>query len=321
MGNQLLKKMFINQVFKYQHDFWRYIIGIIVVVAGLFAGQIPILIALVAEKGYEVMNMTETEMMTALDSNYFLFLMLLPFAIALAFLFLIVKKLHDQPLKALTTSRRKVDWGRFWFAFIMVAIYIIVITIGDYFANPEDYLINFQLTPFLILLVIAIIFIPLQTSFEEYFFRGYLMQGIGVASGNRWLPLLITSVVFGGLHFFNPEVTKLGNLIMIHYISTGFLLGIMTLMDEGIELALGFHAANNLLTALIVTADWTAFQTNSILKDVSDPSLGWDVLIPLLIIYPVFLLILAKKYGWSNWKEKLFGKVERPQFLNVSEDN
>ncbi|TBW28424.1 CPBP family intramembrane glutamic endopeptidase [Gramella sp. KN1008] len=313
--------MFINQVFKYQHDFWRYIIGIVVVVMGLFAGQIPILVALVAEKGYEVMNMTETEMMTALDSNYFLFLMLLPFAIALGCLLFVVKKLHDQPLRALTTSRLKIDWSRFWFAFLMVAIYIIVITTGDYLANPQDYQLNFQLQPFLILMVIAIIWIPLQTSFEEYFFRAYLMQGIGVAAGNRWLPLIITSLVFGGLHFFNPEVTKLGNIIMIHYISTGFLLGIMTLMDEGIELALGFHAANNLLTALIVTADWTAFQTNSIFKDISDPSVGWDLMIPILIVYPVFLLVLARKYGWKNWGEKLFGKVEKPQFLNVSEDN
>lgn len=313
--------MFINQVFKYQHDFWRYIIGVVVVVLGIIVGQIPLLIALIVEKGYEVMGMTESEMMTALDSNYFLFLMLLTYAVALAFLLFIVKKLHEQPLKALTTSRPKIDWSRFWFAFGLVSIFILISTIGDYFTNPGDYVVNFQLKPFLILLVIAVIFVPLQTSFEEYFFRAYLMQGIGVLARNRWLPLIITSLIFGGLHFFNPEVTKLGNIIMIHYISTGFLLGIMTLMDEGIELALGFHAANNLLTALIVTADWTAFQTNSIFKDISDPSVGWDILIPVLIIYPVFLYIMARKYGWTNWKNKLLGKVHKPEFLNVSEDN
>lgn len=313
--------MFISQVFKYQHDFWRYIIGVVTVVAGIVIGQIPLVIALFVEKGYEVLSMTDSEMMTALDSNYFLFLMLLTYAVALVFLLFIVKKLHEQPLRALTTARDKIDWSRFWFAFGLVSIFILITTIGDYFTNPGDYVLNFELTPFLILLVIAVIFVPLQTSFEEYFFRAYLMQGIGVLSRNRWLPLILTSVIFGGLHFFNPEVTKLGNIIMIHYIGTGFLLGIMTLMDEGIELALGFHAANNLLTALIVTADWTAFQTNSIFKDVSDPSIGWDVLIPVVIIYPVFLLIMAKKYGWSNWKERLTGKVHKPQLLNVSEEN
>ena len=126
-------------------------------------------------------------------------------------------------------------------------------------------------------------------------------------------------MVFGSLHFFNPEVTKLGNIIMFYYIGTGFLLGIMTLMDDGMELALGFHAGNNLITAVLVTADWTAFQTNSILKDISEPSAGWDILIPVMVVYPLFLFIMAKKYGWKDWGNRLFGKVEKSEMLKPSE--
>lgn len=99
---------------------------------------------------------------------------------------------------------------------------------------------------------------------------------------------------------------------MVYYIGTGFFLGILTLMDEGLELALGFHAANNLITALLVTADWTAFQTHSVFKDVSDPVLGFDVLIPVFVVFPIIVFVFAKKYGWSNWKDTLFGKVENP---------
>ncbi len=175
-------------------------------------------------------------------------------------------------------------------------------------------MINFNLVPFLILCFIAIIFVPLQTSFEEYLFRGYLMQGIGVIVKNKWVPLIITSAVFGLLHFANPEVDKLGSVIMVYYIGTGLFLGIMTLMDEGMELSLGFHAANNLFTALLVTADWTAFQTHSILKDMSDPSemaMG-EIFVPVFIVFPILLLILSKIYGWTDWKEKLLGKVIEP---------
>ena len=110
------------------------------------------------------------------------------------------------------------------------------------------------------------------------------------------MPLIVTSVVFGLLHIANPEVEKLGYIVMIYYIGTGLFLGIITLMDDGLELVLGFHAANNLFTALLVTADWTAFQTYSILKDTSDPTgatLG-DIIIPVFIIFPVILLILSK---------------------------
>jgi hypothetical protein len=144
-------------------------------------------------------------------------------------------------------------------------------------------------------------------------FRGYLMQGFGMLAKNRWFPLLMTSLIFGGLHIANPEVGQLGYVVMVYYIGTGLFLGIMTLMDDGTELALGFHAANNLFTAMLVTADWTAFQTHSILKDVSEPNLEFlDVVFPVFIMFPIILFIFSKVYKWNNWKEKLFGDIHEP---------
>jgi hypothetical protein len=311
--------MFIQQVFKFKYDFWRYLVGVVIIIIAVIAGQVPLGIAVLLEGGYEMVNMTEMQMLQLLDSNLSLFLILLSFAAGLGAIFIVVKVLHSQPIRALTTSRKKIDWGRFFFAFGLVAIFAIATTLVDYYTNPQDYVVNFQPKPFFIMLVIAVIMIPLQTSFEEYLFRGYLMQGIGTLFKNRWSPLIITSLVFGSLHFFNPEVTKLGNIIMFYYLGTGFLLGIMTLMDDGMELALGFHAGNNLITAVLVTADWTAFQTNSILKDISEPSAGWDILIPVMVVYPIFLFIMAKKYGWKDWGNRLFGKVEKPEMLKPSE--
>ena len=247
--------------------------------------------------------------MSVLESNLSLFLMLLSFAIGMLGVYIIVKYLHNQPFKTLTTSRKKVDWNRIWFGFGLIFFITVITTVLDYYYNPEHYEVQFQLRPFIILAVIAIIMIPIQTSYEEYLFRGYLMQGMGLLAKNKWVPLLITSLVFGGLHFFNPEVEKMGNIVMVYYIGTGFFLGIITLMDEGMELALGFHAGTNLTIALLVTSDWTAFQTHSILKDLSDPSAGMEAVMPVFIIYPILLYIMAKKYQWTNWKEKLFGSV------------
>lgn len=312
--------MFIQQAFKYQYHFWRYLLGTFIIIIALIAGQIPFTIAVIMEGGLAMADMDQSEVMNVLESNLSFFLLLLSFAVGLAGVFFVAKVLHNQPIRALTTARKKIDWGRFFFAFGLVAAFSISVTAIDYFSNPEDYIWNFQAVPFLILVVIAVVMVPLQTSFEEYLFRGYLMQGIGTLAKNRWLPLILTSFIFGGLHLFNPEVTKLGNIIMIYYIGTGFLLGIMTLMDDGMELALGFHAGNNLITAILVTADWTAFQTNSLLKDISEPSAGWDVLIPVLIVYPIFLWIMAKKYKWKGWSYKLWGKVENPIVLKPSEE-
>lgn len=41
----------------------------------------------------------------------------------------------------------------------------------------------------------------------------------------------------------------------------------------------------------------------------SEPSAGFDVLFPVLVIFPILLLIFGKKYKWTNWKDKLTGKV------------
>ncbi len=245
----------------------------------------------------------------AFGENVTFVMVIMPLSIACLLLWVWVKIMHRQSITSLTTSRPKVDWGRILFSFGLWATISIVMTLAVYFSHPENFTFNFQPVPFFIFLVLAVLFIPLQTSFEEYLFRGYLMQGLGVITRSRLIPLLITSIMFGLMHIANPEVGKMGNIILIYYIGTGFFLGIMTLMDEGLELALGFHAANNLVGALLVTSDWTAFQTHSILKDVSEPSAGFDVILPVFVIFPVLLYIYSRKYQWTNWKEKLTGKI------------
>ncbi len=183
--------------------------------------------------------------------------------------------------------------------------------VGVYF-SPEDYVYNFNLGPFLKLAVVAILLIPLQTSFEEYLFRGYMMQGLGAFFKSRALPFIFTSLTFGLMHIGNPEVETLGYGILAYYVGTGFFLGIVTLMDEGLELALGFHAANNLVAALLMTSNWTAFQTDSIYIDVATPTIGNDLYLVLGVCYPLFLLFFAKKYQWNGWINKLFGPVKMP---------
>lgn len=306
--------MYLKQAFKIENDWWLYLLGLLIVVAGIVVGQIPLTIAVMLKAFAANTPITAMEdpyeILGILDSNLNLFLMLLTYVGGLLAVFFTVRVLHRQSLVSLTTSRKKIDWGRFWFAFILWGVFTVFFIGIEYFTKPENYSFNFELVPFVILFIIALIFVPLQTSFEEYLFRGYWMQGLAVLTKNRWLPLVITSVVFGAMHLANPEIDKLGYILLVHYIGTGFLLGIMTLMDEGLELALGFHAANNLVASILVTADWTAFQTNSLLKDTSDPSVaGFEVFIPVFITYPLVLYIFSKKYNWVNWREKLFGKL------------
>lgn len=245
-------------------------------------------------------------LISKIGTNLAFVFIIAPLSIACLFLLFWVKFVHQQSLTQFTTSRSKIDWSRIFFSFFLWGFIVLAMVGLSYWMEPENFVIQFDATKFAIFFVLSVLLIPLQTSFEEYLFRGYLMQSLGVATKTRWFPLIFTSVVFGLMHLANPEVGKLGGIIMVFYIGTGFALGIMTLMDEGMELALGFHAANNFFTALIVTSDWSAFQTHSILKEVGEPELGYAILFPVLVIFPIVLLIFGKKYKWNNWKQKLF---------------
>ncbi|MFV7236677.1 MULTISPECIES: CPBP family intramembrane glutamic endopeptidase [Flavobacterium] len=310
--------MFIEQGIKSENKFWKYIVGSVIIIFASLLGQVPLLIALFYEifvngKKYPSSN---EDVMTFFEPNMTLFLILISFVFAMLGIFFVIKYLHNQTMLSITTSRLKMDWSRVFFSFSVWSIFTIVSTVLFYFSNPDDFIINFKPIPFAILALIGTLLIPIQTSTEEYIFRGYLMQGFANLAKNKWFPLIMTSIIFGAMHISNPEVSKIGNVIFVYYIGTGLLLGIITLMDEGMELALGFHAANNLVSALLITSDWSAFQTHSIFKDVSEPSAGLDVILPVIIIYPILLFIFSKKYKWTNWKEKLTGKIEEPTPYN-----
>ncbi|MFN3968455.1 CPBP family intramembrane glutamic endopeptidase [Flavobacterium sp.] len=315
--------MFIENGFFPENKFWKYIVGSILIIVASTIGQIPFAVAvavkaMTSEGSYPTTN---EAVMRYLSPNLTLFLLLLSFVFGFAGIILVVRYFHRQTLLSVTTSRSRIDWGRIFFAFFVWAIFAVVSTVALYYSTPENFIWNFKPIPFLILAIIGILLIPIQTSTEEYVFRGYLMQGFAVLAKNKWFPLVMTSLIFGTMHIANPEVEKMGYIVLIYYIGTGLFLGIITLMDEGMELALGFHAANNLVTALLVTSDWSAFQTNSVLKDVSTPSVGFEVLTPVVIIFPLLLFIFSKKYKWTNWREKLIGNIVSEEPIQNNESH
>ena len=300
---------YIQQAYKGQRELWMFILTTILV-AGIFIGNF------IAYLYTDPADLEAAyEMMKSIPSSLNLAINLIPFAFLLGLLFILVKYVHQRSILSLTTARPKVDYGRVFFAFMMIATFTIVSFIISYNIDSSEIIYQFDFTKFSILFIVSIILFPFQIGLEEYLFRGYLMQHIGVMAKNKWFPLILTSVLFGIAHSANPEVANIGFWkMMIFYIGTGLLLGIMTLMDDGLELALGFHLGNNLLASLLVTADWTALQTDAIFKSTAEPSMSilGEILVPVLVVYPIMLLILSKRYGWKNWQERLFGKVTEP---------
>ena len=313
---------YIQQAYKGKNEWYHWVLTIVLVFFGWqILGVIPLVMAAAAksENVAQFSEFAKDNFMTAgIDKNFFLFLMIFTFFVGLLFLFIGIKYVHKRSITSLVTSRDKIDWKRFFYGFFVWGILAIVMSYVGILLAPENFIWNFNATPFFILVAISFLFLPFQTSLEELLFRGYFMQGIGVLAKNRWVPLIITSVVFGLLHGANPEVAKLGQITMVFYIGTGLFYGIVTLMDEGTEIALGLHAINNITAAFFITTDWTVFQTDALFIDTSEPSVTWEMFLPVFVLYPIMLFVFSKKYGWSNWKEKLTGKIIKP--VNLKEN-
>lgn len=307
---------FIQQAYKGNNEWWSYVVTIILLFFGWqIIGIIPLSgVAYYYSDNIEMFMSSMATGFTSLgiNSNLYLILIIFTFFGGLCFLFLGIKFIHKRKILTVLTSRDKLDWNRILFSFSVWFIIGVVVFAINYYMTPDDYVWNFKPVPFLILVLISFLLLPIQTSMEEVLFRGYLMQGFGTWFKKSFMALILTSVIFGLLHGTNPEVEKLGWITMVYYIGTGLLLGIFALMDEGIELSLGFHAANNILAATLVTANWAAFQTEALFIDISEPSVGYEMFVPVFVLYPIILIIFSKKYGWTNWKEKLFGHVFKP---------
>jgi len=290
-----------------KRSFGFYLVGSLVIILFSFLGQVPMLLFF---PDNAVASNDPFAYFSHLDSNLTLLLFLIPSLIAFFGFLFVIKYIHKQTLQSVTTVRKQIDVKRIIFGFVFWGVLSVLIFGISLILSPENYKWNFELQPFLTMFIIASLLIPFQSALEEWIFRGYLMQGFATMTRSRILSLFLTSIIFGSLHILNPEIDKLGYGLLAYYIGSGLFFGIVALMDEGIELAIGIHVANNLVTAILVTANWTAFQTASLYKDISTPNLMVELSLSLLLIYPLSIFILARKYKWKNWKEKLIVSID-----------
>lgn len=242
------------------------------------------------------------------DKNLVLLLLIIPFICALGTLMLCVKYIHKRTVLSLFTSREKFDWKRFFTAFGIFAAILFSFLAFDS-ARGADISRNFNAATFVPLVLVSLLILPLQTAAEDALFRGFLFQGFGKLFKHAGASILLTGIMFGLLHMANPEVAKIGYILLAYYIMTGIFLGVVTHMDDGMELGMGYHAVNNVFAALILTNDWQAFTTDALFIDRSPPAFGWESILTLIVLQPLLILIFARIYKWENWKTKLLKRM------------
>ncbi|MFO0356957.1 MAG: lysostaphin resistance A-like protein [Sphingobacteriaceae bacterium] len=288
---------------------WMYLFGIaLTVLAYLVIGGIMIMPLL--SRALK-MGVTQAELVAnqyivfdpvrlGIDKNIILIIQFGLFVAAFIGLYMAVKLIHRKRFLSLITAFEKFRYKQFFFAFSLWAILLIIAVIVSYSTNSDDMVLQFNLPKFMLLFLVCIVFLPIQTLTEEVFFRGYLLQGLSQIFKNGVVPLIITSFLFGTAHMSNPETSAYGSgLMLTYYVVFALVLGAITLLNEGLELAYGIHLANNLISALTITSENSVLKTDAIFFVRSENAAAELVLAfcSLLAVFVVFWF----KYRWKNF--------------------
>ena len=242
------------------------------------------------------------EYMSTIGSTRMFFWLLFPFLLVFIVFLLAIKWIHRRPILSVFTTRNRFDWGRVFFSFFLVFI-ILLITTGIQIYFSEDIIWNLEWANFIPLVITSIVMIPFQTTIEELLFRGYLMQGLKTKLGSNIFAVLLSGCCFGLMHIGNPEIEVIGYHVLSYYIIIGIFLGCLAVFDNGLELSIGFHAANNIFAALIVSNDWQVFQTDALFLDYSTPEFSLKMLLLSIAFLLVLVFVFKRIYRRKPLKE------------------
>lgn len=248
-----------------RNDWWRYLLSFPAILAIWFiVGSIPVvlLLAYISGDGDPATGFSGTGFVGVPVIVEFLFTMS-SFIPLLVGTLLAVRFIHNRPLKTLVTGEARIRWGKIFAGAGVWLLIAAVISTIEALLYPGRYVLTFQPVTWTIFTVLALLLIPLQTSAEEFLFRGYLLQWMGLRLKNWWLLSFLNGLLFFLPHAANPEMATHSVLIGLGYFVMGFFLTLITLRDNGMELALGMHAGNNLFAALFANYSITALPSPS----------------------------------------------------------
>ncbi|HVM72829.1 MAG TPA: type II CAAX endopeptidase family protein [Anaerolineales bacterium] len=249
-----------------KNQIWRCILAVVVMLcAWQVIGAIPSAILLVwMDINGQLQTYNPGSALPGMDTSIGFVALMLASVCFLGGIYLSMRFIHHRPLRTLITPARRIDWKRLFQGFATWLALITLMSVIEAVLHPGRYAWTFDMGRFIPYLFLALIFIPIQTSTEELFFRGYVLQETGLRVKNIWVLSTISGLLFGIPHMLNPEATVNYPLLGLYYFAFGFCLAFITLKDGKLELALGAHAANNLFSVLIANYTITALPSPSL---------------------------------------------------------
>ena len=217
---------------------------------------------------------------------------LISFAPLLLATLLMYRLMIQRPIRTLFTAAPRINARRVLLGASVMSCLLLLTSLPDLFFNRSDYTYSFKASAFIPYLAVAIFLIPMQTSAEEAFYRGWFQQWLDNGRRSIWVVSLANGALFSLPHLANPEVKGEFFLAVIGYGATGFMFAWVTFRDRSMEISLGAHAANNILAGLLITSSDSALPSSSIW---TTSAVAWGpAAVISIVMVPLFIWLTRK---------------------------
>jgi hypothetical protein len=131
------------------------------------------------------------------------------------------------------------------------------------------------------------------------------MQGIYLLARSRIVALVVVTTIFVLIHLANPEFNRDYATGAALYATISVLLGLSAVLDDGLEVPIGLHAANNFFLVVIISSPEGSFSTPSLYSAELAVLMASSPWLDMALAFAVFC-VLAVIYGWR------FGRLREP---------
>lgn len=281
-----------------KNDWWRYLLSFPGILGTwLIVGSIPVILLVfyVMADSDPATGFTETGF-TGIHVLLDFTVTMLTFFPFIAATLLAVRFIHARSLRTLVTGWERIRWNRIFEGGLVWFGLAAVIAVVEAALHPGRYVLTFQPLTLAVYAIFALILIPIQTSAEELFFRGYLLQWMGLLLKNKWLLALINGALFFLPHAANPEMSSSSNAILmgLGYFAFGFFAALITVEDNGMELALGMHASNNLFASIFANYNVSALPSPALFT-VQELDAAYGLISTVLAMIVFYLVFFGRR--------------------------
>ena len=269
---------------------WQWLLGTLVIVIFWQAGGVALILAAADFFNVPVEDLETFPDVAPWKAALITLVSFIPLFIVVPLLYRILLRV---PWKRLITSNDRISIRRISHGFLAMSALIIPLSAIDLFINREDYRYTFEWALFWPYLIVALTLLPVQTTAEEFFFRGWLLRWNASGNWPIWAVTALNASLFALPHMFNPEVKDYYLIAFIYFASMGAMLTLATLRDKSLELAIGAHFANNLFAGILVSYQDSALPSAALLMSGELDWLGSTI--TAVIMVPLFLLLTRSR--------------------------